>query len=266
MVRIWNFFLENIERYRKIGDGDILVYTMGKVGSSSIFNNLNRAYQTHNLDMESPSKYFASRYSRSILRQSAEMARWKLLHWAFSRRTVDCNKRKIITIVRDPIARNVSAYFETLSLSQLPEREYLEDDFFVFTNHFVPLLWFDIEFKRNLHVDVYKHPFNKSEGYTIIDDSNVSILIIQLEKLNGLEQVIKEFIGDPTFCLDSKSSANISHDKWYADPYKEMKEGLQLPKQYVELMYSSKYTHHFYSAEQISAFENRWIEHGTRQI
>jgi hypothetical protein len=51
-------------------------------------------------------------------------------------------------------------------------------------DHDRPLMYFDLEFKGVLGVDIYAFEFPPSQGYYIIDDKNADILILKLEHLN----------------------------------------------------------------------------------
>ena len=77
---------------------------------------------------------------------------------------------RVITAVRDPVARNISAYFNNLTLSTL-KREFNEeelqammDQFLDKYSHDIPLVWFDKEMRDVLGLDVYHYPFPQKKG------------------------------------------------------------------------------------------------------
>ena len=52
--------------------------------------------------------------------------------------------------------------------------------------------------------------------------------------------------------------ANASSDKEYSIIHKEFINFIALPDSYIERMYKSKYSRHFYSQEEINAFKAKW--------
>lgn len=253
----------NLLRYRKIGDGTLFVYTMGKVGSSAIYEGLSEAYQLHNFDGEIPAKYFTSRFTPYLRRYVIETIRWKLFHKkAYKRFEMAMRlgrKVKVISVVRDPVARNVSAFFQNLDESQIYNQEGLVHDFFALTNHLLPLEWFDLEFDRHLGVNVYEHDFDVESGCSIIKQGNLDVLIVQLEKLNANADIVRGFVADDRFDFAvSEVQGNVSSAKWYKEHVRYLKENVEFPVAYLELMYKSKYMRHFYSQDDIAKLRSKW--------
>jgi len=93
-------------------------------------------------------------------------------------------------------------------------------------------------------------------GYRIYRRNNVDLLLIRLENLNQCAAAaFKEFLDIDGFTL---IDANVASEKVYAPLYKEMKGRIRLPESYLDAMYQSKYTRHFYSEEEIRRFRERW--------
>src|SRR5947209_8998852 len=83
---------------------------------------------------------------------------------------------KIVSLVREPIARNISFYFETLDVLWQTENahekvglECLMAEFKDRFTHERVLEWFDTEFKPTLGIDVYEHTFPREAGFLRID-------------------------------------------------------------------------------------------------
>src|SRR5699024_4370848 len=109
----------------------------------------------------------------------------QIILFAFKRK----RKQKIITLVRDPLSRNISSYFHQMGEQKEVNLkglsfEQLVENFEKKMNHDAPLVWFDLEIQKYFNIDVYKYKFDKKQGYTIISEGNVEILIIQMEKMN----------------------------------------------------------------------------------
>lgn len=179
--------------------------------------------------------------------------------------------KKIITLVREPIAVDLSTVFQLIG-------DGVSDKYFSrqlkggmqFAQAVAELMvriknrmfdWFDEELKELCDIDIFDYPFNREDGYTIILDKDVKILVVKLEKLSELTDVIKEFIGNSQFEL---RNANRGKDKEYAHIYSGLKENLKLSREYIEYYYEkNKYMDYFYTKEEQSHFLSEWRKYKT---
>ncbi|MFX0095615.1 MAG: putative capsular polysaccharide synthesis family protein, partial [Candidatus Hodarchaeota archaeon] len=157
-----HFFLKIrlLNRYSKDSGLLILVYTMAKVGSRTIRQSLINygipAFQIHSLTNKQGVPFWGVRY----LQKNLDYRRWK-----------------IVSLVRDPVAKNVSAFFtrihKTTSLASYVRQyksltlENLRDIFLENFNHDIPSDWIDQELKKVFRFDVYSIEFPKTQGYKI---------------------------------------------------------------------------------------------------
>jgi hypothetical protein len=176
-------------------------------------------------------------------------------------------KLRIITLVRDPVGRNVSRYFHDLHywlayyFTEIASDRLSGDNLDVLIdcfrktfNHRYPLDWFDKELKRLTGLDIYGYPFDTAKGCTRIDKGRVSLLIVQTEKLRDCWRTIEEF-------CDSKLEArddNRGERKWYGALYSEFLDRLSLTAEELDEMYSSKYATFFFSEETRAQLKKRW--------
>ncbi len=250
----------------------VLIYQMGKVGSSSVYS----SFPTR----KHPLAVHLHRLHDGLIQEKIDSLRAAGLpvaaHYdhgkAVFRRVIQRNRRcKVITLVREPIGRNMSFFFErfaelvgvrfadsTHSVDQLID---------IFLQHEGVLdrsAWFDTEFLPSLGIDVYLHPFPQDSGHTRITSGNCEILLLQVELDDRLkEQCIAEFLDDPDFRL---GSANIGANKEYALAYQEFKSTIVLPESYIHRMLDSRYTRHFYSDAQIEVIRHRWLSRRTERL
>jgi hypothetical protein len=191
----------------------------------------------------------------------------------------DGQKWKIISLTRDPIARNLSAFFENLEFKQMSEQskyrvksDYYNIDPIILTGndleklsilffdrfkHDSPLDFFDRELKSVFGIDVYSSEFPKTKGYKIYSGEKADAIIIKLEYLNQCVQfAFKEFFNVENFTL---IHTNIGKQKDYAAVYSQFKDFILFPKHYMDKMYQSKYMQHFYSDEEIEHFRHKWL-------
>ena len=207
----------------------LLIYQMGKVGSTTLRASMDnigiKSYHVHSF-----------RYLSSYI--------------------PNANQIKIITLVREPVSRTLSAIFQ--NPADFPNYDMSFDS--IISRHLMEgrLLfdWFDHELKEYFGIDIYAHPFDKEKGYSIIKQGNVEVLAMKLEKLNSLEQVISEFIGAPQFKL---INANIGNDKHYKYLYKNVKDAIIIPREIFDMYYKDNpKMDHFYSEDEKTDFLKYW--------
>lgn len=174
---------------------------------------------------------------------------------------------QVISLVRDPIARNISAFFAP-SVNPLHGRlqayaeydprllrEFLE--VFPEEQHEWPLVWFDEIFKPATGIDVYATPFPKQKGYGIYEGAEYRALVIRTEDLSKkLAKALVEFLDLP----DDAAIAveHRAHGQYYTGLYTDFLAKVTIPESYIERMYGSKYANHFYSKAALKHFAERW--------
>jgi len=261
------------ELYKKyVSEKNILIYQMGKVGSSSLTESLKElnilGLNIHSFFMPIPNslfkKYKSIKYYWPKTKLLFYCCFFRMQFYLLKQR----KKLKIITLTREPISRNISFYFQDF---QIPIMEVMKDnpesskngnikllfkDFFQNFNHCHGVNWFDKEFKRAFNINVYKYPFDKDKGYTIIKERNLEILVIKVEKLNELEAVVGEFIGRPEFRLINE---NEGYKKWYSCLQNNFVNSIEFSEEYVESLYDTKYMHHFYTDTEIARFRKKYL-------
>ncbi|MFC1812461.1 putative capsular polysaccharide synthesis family protein [Thermodesulfobacteriota bacterium] len=242
----------------------IIIYQMGKVGSTSILQALNEyglkpVYHVHRMNPtyieEVRKEHITSNHVPP--NDSLGLELYKTI----------CLKKKnakIITIVREPISRNISAFFQNFnrftgldySKSHLEIKKLIEI-FLSEYKHDVPLTWFDKEIKQTLGIDIYQHPFPKEKGYLTIRKDCFNLLILKLELPDTLKQeVISEFLEVNDLFLQRK---NVGQEKVYSETYRKFRHLVHLPRPYLEKMLYSKYTRHFYSDSEIESILSYWL-------
>lgn len=267
-------------------DVPIIILQPGKVGSNTLGSSLSRcgrmAIQSHGIN-------FSSDYNGEIM--------------AWRKGICDCirslNKVKIITLVREPISKDIGHFFQKIDfsypdvawmikgimekdfqtsfynyLSCVTPFDYTEDnkkekfyskvlchiDYIGQRNpHGAFWGWFDEEIRENYGIDILSEPFDPEKGYSIIEKDNIQLMIIKLEKLNYLEKVIGEFVDQPDFKL---VNVNEGEKKSYMYAYQQFKQEVILPQEYVDFYYKDNaYTNHFYSEEERNKYYEKWKKH-----
>ncbi|MFN8445478.1 MAG: putative capsular polysaccharide synthesis family protein [Caldilineaceae bacterium] len=277
-------FYSTAYKLRNRGKIPLLVYQMGKVGSSTIAATLEGlplnvpVFQIHSLtqaSLEADERfYFGSTSSgpdHGWLRPSgwpntvhlftSYYLQGELAHLKSGR------KWKVITLMREPVARNVSGFFESieyriprfyerLAQGELSLTELTNVFVERYDNHDVPLRWFDEEMKTTLDIDVFAQPFRHAQGYDILESAKADVLLIRLESLQHCyQEAFQRFLGLEEVSL---VTANDARDKAYYPTYQHFVQAATLPQSYLDRMYEAKVTRHFYTPAEIESFRAKW--------
>jgi hypothetical protein len=223
-------FRQAVFDYRRYSDKkNILVYQMGKVGSSSLEASLNHAVHTHTLYGNSPCNV-------GELQRKPGIKGWLLRQIKFFLRRrflLSRDEVKIITVVRDPVKRNFSMFFQELSYWVVdyinkndPDMRYIDKNFLYDVyresfDHYYCLEWFDKEIKRLTGIDVLNSDFDKSSGYGLYTKDKFKLLVLKAENIDANYEVIRQFVGEEF----EVKRVNDSAGKWYNPVYKDFNIG-----------------------------------------
>ena len=120
-----------------------------------------------------------------------------------------------------------------------------------------PIIWFNREMENIFNFDIFSFGFDKKLGYKTYNINGISILVIKLERFKDIsKRQIAKFINDENFEIIND---NLGIEKKYKDLYNEFLSSIVLPKEFIELQYSSKYAKYFYTKEELDDFANKWI-------
>jgi len=245
-------FLFSIFKRNKI-DYVIAVYTLGKSGSSSIVNRLQRkfsmfkVYQLHFIDGD----YIRKNHSNDFATRNIDRANKFLKKHAQ-------DKIKYISLVREPVSREISSFYQN---RQLFFKNVLPNDFdainkLIENNGYdLALNWFDYELKKHLNFDVYSKPFDKSKGFSIYKiDSNTELMILRTDFINKIGvAALNEFLETD---IEEIKSVNVGNDKSNSIFQKQMKAKFKLSKENLNKIQNSKFMNHFFEAEEIKKLYN----------
>lgn len=252
----------------------VLNFAPGKTGSSTVFDSVDKnkfiSYHLHD---------FEHLFSSFQLKNNLDV--WKECFSILQDRPI-----KIISGVREPISREISAFFQFLAVSDTFLLDYnysFEDAISLYllgtvykgawnndiyirqgcNNYLLSNIkygnefdWFDLELKKYWNIDVYEEKFNQKQGYKIYKNKNIEVFVYQLEKLSNLEEELRRFIGQDNFTLHK---INTNEEKNYYKLYHDTLDVIKLPQKFFNFYYSQNlYFQHFYSLEDIDNFRKKW--------
>jgi hypothetical protein len=259
--------LKTVERQRPI-----LVYQMGKVGSSTVVSTLeqlrlkNPVLHVHTLVAERLREAQARqrRSQRPFLDEHLQVSSILLPKLETGR--FPCH---LVTLTREPIARAISFVFEDWKkktprallenghLDDAAMKQAIESLLSEGSDHADPGQWFDKELKRSFGLDVFSVPYDESRGYTLVRTGDVSLLILRMEDLNrSLPAALGDLLGIDSQAI-TMSRANEADEKWYARSMDVQKRSFRLPRETLDRIFSSRYMRHFYPND-IERLRTRW--------
>lgn len=117
--------------------------------------------------------------------------------------------------------------------------------------------WFKDDLEATTGLDVFAKPFPTEQGWDIYENDVARVLIIRQENLNSLPQALGALYGiDPaTIQLENR---NRAEEKEYATEYAAVKKAWRPSEKDLEEVYSPPYVHHFYTLQEVKAFQERW--------
>jgi hypothetical protein len=247
----------------------ILIYQMAKVGSTSLLYSLQYAY----LKAGHPDVPLHHVHALTNLQQHEQAARLandsellatvqeyqQLLHDFTSQ---PARQWKIVSLVRDPIARHISDYFHHIGTHLPGWRESWEagrlsvdevrEHFLTVEDH-APN-WFDAELRHVTGIDVFARPFNHLDGYTRYDHPRSTLIVLRLEDLQRASApAMSQLLGLKNFKLyqfNSRSGAAAG------EMYRQFLTRA-LPSSYVEAMYETRFAGYFYTAAERESFTRK---------
>ncbi len=171
---------------------------------------------------------------------------------------------KVISIVREPIARQISLMWQYWGygenfLNSYNSIEELEKKFYSVPNAEDEFEWYKKEFEKVLHINIYEYPFNREKGYSIIEKDGISLLLLKMEKINSLEKIIGNFLEAENFTI---INGNMAEQKGYHFAYENYLENVKIPLDFYKHYYSgNEYMDYFYTEDEKNQFYKRWKEH-----
>lgn len=253
-----------IKKMKKIlFDDFILIYQMGKVASTTIASSLiELGFSNEHVHYYSKNAvhYF---YNDSMRKRAHKPDPLMRLCFRLRRKEIT-----IFTMMRDPIARNISMVFHELPhildihITRSPYEAYREInkliDIFLDKYMYSDIVteWFDKELKYYTGIDIKEYPFDKEKGYLAIEKGKYKIMALTAEKLNLNAEAIGKFINKTDFKL---INTNMASQKWYDKIYKDYKDYYVPTEEHLKY-YDSDVVKYFYSEADTDKFKNKWMK------
>lgn len=183
------------------------------------------------------------------------------------RRGVTPGRWKVVTLVRDPIARNLSLLFQLggrliPGFARLCAERKLDplDVFERFESRFPGqvrcMRWFDEELRRVFDVDPFAVPFDPAKGFQQYPGPLADVLLMRTDRLNEVgAEALGMFLGLENVRWKRRNSGlGGRHGRRYA----ELLQRITLPREYVDSFYDSPEVRHFFTPGELDRMRARW--------
>lgn len=269
---LFRFYLYIKFRFTKFNRPPIIILTQGKVGSSSVYYSLkknlpNCVYHIHRLSNTGIQKSIKShknsdRKSIPLHLFVAEILEKKLKNYN--------GKIYIITIVREPISRQISAFMQNidqykrsiekkdLSLNIKKSEKILINKIRNISNNDLRN-WIKLEINNYLNINIFEKPFNHYNQYNIYEHEKYSLLLMKMETMKNIfSKAVKELLKyDFDIQLEQN---NVGENKYYASDYKKIKSKLIFDNKIIDEIYNSEFVKYFYTTKEIRFFKEKFLK------
>ena len=209
----------------------IVILTMGKTGSATIMATLEEhvperpVYQVHRF---APNTLALAEREYGRIAPQSRSSNILAARYLRTRMPTPEKPWDVISLVRDPVARGVSAYFQTGARlgHTVDDPEIVRTELLAWPAFRITNTWFDTELRDGLGIDVHDYPFDPEMGYQRIETPAVRLLLIRQENLDQAPGVLSDFLNTP---VPSLVNANVASDKPYAEMYRRFCSWTALP-------------------------------------
>jgi hypothetical protein len=264
--------LNDLDEHLASQAGTVIVHQIGRAGSMTIVNTIRGAelnepvFHTHALNPIKVERRMRRFQSWPIYKTPLNVRVAKKISDYISHNGLGDRQWHLVTVFRDPIGRNLSVFFLSIEdfihdffrryhRGDLSKDEILD----VFVNRFAhqqPLSWFDEEIRDVFEIDVYEYPFPMGEGFQIIRQGKVNLLLIKLESLDECYQIaFDRFFGRS---IKGLRNTHITDKDPSYSMYSDFIKTATFPEAFLDEMYDSRFVRHFYSDAEIARFRKRW--------
>lgn len=236
----------------------MVVYTMGRVGTESIRDAINRTAPYVQVEVAHYLTPDGIRLREAFRGRADDRARRIQGLLGKCQSPVPL----YISAIRDPVARDVSIIMKRAEVGRYQSREGaaltisdLEREFIKHGSENV-LGWMDKELGSFLDIDVYATPFDKARGYQIYELTRGRLMIIKLDQLTRMfARAMQEFVGVP-FCAPVRLNSSCRGPT--AEVCDAFRNSLKLDEATLDTYYNSTFARHFFSDDERASFRCKW--------
>lgn len=238
----------------------ILIHTPGKVGSkallaavSQVAGDADAVFHTHELNPELVER------SRRELHHLAPRKSWYVSRF-LSRQLSSAVTPPLVVIsaVRDPLARNISAFLQDVERHGPSHRpilrpgqvspDELADQFVRYFPHGIASTWVEDELDAVFGTDFYRTAFPHNDGFQIQRNGQQAVGIVRHDRLGDAgPRMLSELLGAEVSAVPQTHS---SAGKMYGDLYAQIRRRVALPVSIADQLYDTRFARHFFTEDE----------------
>ena len=237
----WVFSYEQLE---------VLIYSAGKTGTSTLGTSFARSgYTTALLHYDPPNPDIG---------RIADIINYPRPH-----------KLLVVTAYREPISRYISAFFQNITpLLQISHQEFATRDYDWCVSQIIEYLYnivanpskenlFDPALRDNYDgADILSQPFNKDQGYAMIETDRLQILIMRFDRMSNWDKIINSHTQKKV----RLRAANLTAGKPIGSLYKQISDTIVVPRDILDNLFTieAPTLAHIFTPTELDEIVNRW--------
>jgi len=246
----------------------LIVLTMGKVGSTSVYKSLkkrlkNPVFHLHYLSDKGLEKAVEMRLSSKLKSYSYHL----ILSEELKKTGCDLSKLKYITIIREPISRQLSSFFQNVGKlgSDLEGKDLRVDyenalEYLMSTMSFsdeAERVWFNREVRDIIGIDVYGEEFDIIKGYEVYrSNSGGRLLLMRMEDMDKVFcDAIYKFLGQQKVLLRRYNEGSA---KIYNKAYERLKKNVKFSAKEIDMLINTIFFTKFY-IDYKKMLKDKWL-------
>jgi hypothetical protein len=235
---------------------DVVVYTMGKVGASTVSTSLRTAgFACLDIHFWAPERILAS-LKNSLDDPDIEIIPEHIIDSILVRNALTRQGRlKIVSLIRNPIMRNISAVFQNMPASAAGDFDRIMERLRAYSVR-TPDHWFEADFIPTTGIDIFAAGFDRGADHYKFSNDAFDILLMKLEAPDARKaDLLREFMNHPVEVV----RANVADRKWYFDVYKRIIDNPSIVRPtFVQECLELKYYRTFYTDEDARKLAERF--------
>lgn len=244
-----------------LDEKNVLIYQMGKVGSTTLEESLPNSKHFHTLYRRRCCQFLTDNLLPTRKSRIYSDLIQKVASFLYQRR----RHVKIITLVRDPYERNLSHFFQDLHFwlcyhiiskrvkSRRENKELIRECFENSFNFDYARYWFKEEIERFTGIKIRDCDFDHVKGIGTARKGRFSLMVVRMDKLSNCEQEISSYV-DAEVRISRK---NVGDAKWYGSLYADFKKNYRPPDEVIEKSFDADWVHLFYDKREIAFMKDK---------
>lgn len=265
-------FAGRIEKELEAAHRCVLIYQMGRVASQTLNDTIRAClpgvpvYHVHWLNPDNIARAEARVRKHYGLIVKRHLLVSRRLRRFIDRQGLEGHEWLVVTMVRDPVARNLSEFFLDLDKYYFPgifeqpvtseKLDEIAEHFSSRFDHLCRCHWFEEELQSVFNIDVLSEPFDHKQGFQYVERGGVRVLVLRQEDMpENIKRGVRVLTRvEPGEILQR----HVSGKGRNAHVYRALRQRVALASDVLDQVYSCPWVRHFYTREEIDQMRKSW--------